>query len=697
MSHYIVLVKQVPDVSQITDNAFDPETGNLIRTRLPSVINELDSQALAFAHKMKTIASDTDGRIIALAMGPPMAADVLKYSLSRCADEVVLLTDRALGGADTVATANPLAHAIQKIVTDQFNGSDDFYIIAGMQSVDGDTAQVPAQIAEEMKILCIAYATDAEYSNGKFQFTKIISGGSQVVEAKKLPAVITVAKYEYPLFASFARTRQAEDTEITQWTGADVGAKLIGVKGSRTRVIRVFPPGKTSRKCEQLTEVKDLAKVIVENAAADAEGQAGSDGTNDCYVLPAKRTDKFDRSHEGMEKEGKAFEILHGILQDMKIEDVSAIDDEAKEKIVKASDNAFHIKALEAMLDAFQTTDTTYNGEVWVMAEHKESKINSATFELIGKATELARALETKVGVCLVGNAIGDMAKDLIEAGADKVYVIEDPLLAEFDPISYKKAVADCIEKYAPQIVLYGATPQGRVLAPMVSYKIGCGLTADCTGLEIRDSSRKGQVAILFQTRPALGGNIMATIVTKDSECQMATARPGVMQRLTADPSRTGEVIEHKVKISKDDISLNIVSTEMGHGSVNFDADVLVSGGKGMPNRDTFDSMIDSLNASITEKCNVSVEKGASRAAVEQGFIDRVHQVGQTGTAVGPKVYVAIGISGAIQHMIGVANSEIIIAINCDPNAPIFKQCDYYIVGNAEEIVPRLITEIQNY
>ncbi|MEN8126734.1 MAG: electron transfer flavoprotein subunit beta/FixA family protein, partial [Planctomycetota bacterium] len=201
MSHYIVLVKQVPDVSQITDNAFDPKTGNLIRTRLPSVINELDAQALAFARQMNTLSNDTDGKVVALTMGPPMAADVLRYSLSRFADTAVLLTDRALGGADTVATANPLAHAVRKIQAELFGGSNDYYIISGMQSVDGDTAQVPAQMAEELDIPCIPYATDVELNNGQFTFTRIITGGCQIVEPLHKPAVITVAKYEHQLFA----------------------------------------------------------------------------------------------------------------------------------------------------------------------------------------------------------------------------------------------------------------------------------------------------------------------------------------------------------------------------------------------------------------------------------------------------------------------------------------------------------------
>jgi len=194
-----------------------------------------------------------------------------------------------------------------------------------------------------------------------------------------------------------------------------------------------------------------------------------------------------------------------------------------------------------------------------------------------------------------------------------------------------------------------------------------------------------------MQTRPALGGNVMATICTKESPCQMATARPGVMKRLPADKTRTGRIIKHSVELNDNDLSLKIIQTEKGQGEVNFDSDVIISGGKGMQNRDTYDRLLDSLCNSIANKFNVSVEKGATRTAVEQGFIERIHQVGQTGTAVGPKLYIAIGISGAIQHMIGVANTETIVAVNTDPNAPIFKQCDYYIVGSAEHVVPELV------
>ena len=695
MSHYIVLVKQVPDVSQITDNAFDLKTGNLIRTRLPSVINELDAQALAFAWHMKTISGDTQGKVICLTMGPPMATEVLRYGLSRHADAAVLLTDRALGGADTWATANPLAYAIRKIRAELLDGTDDYYVVSGMQSVDGDTAQVPAQIAEEMSIPCVAYATDAEFQNGRFNFTRIISGGSQKVEPLHTPAVITVAKYEYPLFASFAATRRARHFELTQWGADDVKAKAVGVAGSKTRVIRVFPPGKTTRQCHQVHSAKELADCIVSSIAKSGSANGKNGDSHTKYVLPAKRASIFDRHYEGTEKEIEDFKALAQRLKELNITDLSQITEEVMEKQIPSEHITFHKKAIEDMIAGYKHTQPTYTGDVWVMAEHDEGTLNAASFELTGKARELADSLEVKAAVVLVGHNVKPLAAELIAAGADKVYLVEHPKLEHFDPRSYCKAVAAVFDAYKPQIVLYGATPQGRVLAPMVSYRVGCGLTADCTGLDIRDSSRKEQIAVLMQTRPALGGNVMATICTKDSTCQMATARPGVMKRLPADPARTGETLACPVDITDADLSLSILSTERGHGRVNFDSDAIVSGGKGMQSRDTYNELLDTLCTSIRDRFKLSVERGASRTAVEQGFTERIYQVGQTGTAVGPKLYVAIGISGAIQHMIGVANTETIVAINSDPHAPIFKQCDYYIVGNAEKIVPELAEAIK--
>ncbi|MHC4519357.1 MAG: FAD-binding protein [Planctomycetota bacterium] len=691
MSDYIVLVKQVPDVSQITDNAFDPETGTLVRARLASVINELDAQALAFARYMKQISGDKKARIVALTMGPPMAEEVLRYSLARAADQVVLLTDRALGGADTWATANPLAYAIRRIVKETLKCGNDYFVVAGMQSVDGDTAQVPGQIAEELQVPCIAYATDAEYKNKRFEFTRIISGGSQTVATKKMPAVITVAKYEYPLFATFGATRWGNKVELVKWGADDIKATHIGAKGSKTAVIRVFPPGKSTRKCEEIKDPKTLAKVIVESfKSSNGDGADAADEQN-IYKLPARRNTLLERKNEATKKEQEDYDVLTAILAEMEIADVDKVDDGAKKKILEKAGGKFHKKALDDMLNGYKLADPAFQGEVWVVAEHSgDGVLHPATFELTGKARELADSLETKVGVCIAGENVAHMAEELIAAGADSIYAIEDKLLKEFDPTAYRKVVSDAIDKYVPQIVLYAATPQGRMLAPMVSYKTGCGLTADCTGLDIRDSSRKGDVGLLLQTRPALGGNVMATIRTKNSKSQMATARPGVMKRAPADPKRKGKVVNHKVELTEDDISLEVINTELGSGEVNFGAEAIVSGGKGMQSRDNFEGLLNTLCTGLSKKLDTQVEQGASRAAVEQGFIERVHQVGQTGTAIGPKLYVALGISGAIQHMIGVANTETIVAVNSDPNAPIFKQCDYYIVGTAEDVIPEL-------
>jgi electron transfer flavoprotein alpha subunit len=695
MSNYIVLLKQVPDVTQITDNAFDPTTGTLIRTRLAGVINELDSQALAFANQMRRDNSDRNGKIICLTMGPPMAEDVLRYALSRCADIVVLLTDKVLGGADTLATANPLAFAVRKIVKEILNADADYYVVCGMQSVDGDTAQVPPQIAEELILPCIAYATAAQFRNGRFEFTRIISGGSQVVAAKSTPAVITVAKYDYPLFATFAATRRANRTEIIRWTADDIEATHIGVTGSKTSVIRVFPPGKSTRKCTRLGNAKSLANLLIDSFKT-ANAQTASDTAQTShYVLPDKRTDKLDRRFEATSKENEDFRILTGTLRKLGVSDISQIDEYIKTKILGAAAEHFHKRTLEDMLDGLKLTEPSFKGEVWVVAEQTRRTIHPATFELIGTARRLADSLQTDVGVCLAGWNIEPMAADLIAAGADNIYIIENKLLADFDPTAYRKAVADCIKKYAPQIVLFAATPQGRMLAPMVSYRLRCGLTADCTSLDIRDSSRTGRIAALLQTRPALGGNVMATICTKNSSSQMATARPGVMKPLPPDTSRTGTIIKHQIDISDDDIALEVIKTELGVGEINLNVEVIVSGGKGMHSRDNYDRLVGSLCDCLARKLNTKVERGASRAAVEQGFVERAHQVGQTGSSVGPKLYIALGISGAIQHMIGVSNAATIVAVNSDPNAPIFKKCDYYTVATVEETVPQLINALE--
>lgn len=298
--NYIVLVKQVPDITQITGNAFNPETGNLNRGALPNVINKLDADALAFANKLR---QSSDGKIVCLTMGPPMAKDVLVYSLSRCADSAVLLTDRLLGGADTPATANPLAFAIRRIVKEIFEGMDNYLIISGMQSVDGDTAQVPPQVAEELDLPCIAYATDAEFVDGRLLITKIVAGGNQRVTSKRIPCMITVANYEYPIFATLERSRWASKFEVINWTAEDIRPSIFGYSGSKTRVIRVFPPPKWTRKNKHVIEINAFVSELVEDFKKGGVSRSFETSRSD-YMLPLKRPcAPFNREHEGIDKE----------------------------------------------------------------------------------------------------------------------------------------------------------------------------------------------------------------------------------------------------------------------------------------------------------------------------------------------------------------------------------------------------------
>lgn len=695
MSHYIVLVKQVPDVAQITDNAFDPETGNLIRNKLANTINELDAKALAFAHDMRNKSKDISGKIVVLSMGPPMAEEVLRYSLGRCADQAILLTDRSLGGADTYATANPLACSIRKIVKDFFDGSEDYYVIAGMQSVDGDTAQVPAQVAEELQISCAACVTECRYDNESFVFTKIISGGSQEVSLIDKPAMLTVADFEYPLYATFERTRWASECDVTVWSNDDIQATHIGGKGSKTNVIQVFPPEKTTRKQQKVDDVRELAIIISDKLTGKGQDTSEKpESGHKAYVLPVNRASLLDRSYEGKPKEVADFHLLAEKLKEEGIHHPDEITVELTEKLIEDCKDSLPKKALKELLEGFKCTKPAYEGDVWVVAEKTEDGLHSGTLELTGEARKLADSLDVNVGVVLAGHHVEPLKDELFAAGADKVYLIEDPLLDGFDPCAARKVISSCIDEYRPQIVLFSATPQGRVLAPMISYRLDCGLTADCTELEIKDRSRKGEIAILMQTRPALGGNIMATICTKDSRYQMATVRPGVMKKPDMDYSRRGELIPYITKLTSEDVSLNIIRTDYGGSGANFEADVIVSGGKGMQSRENYEHYISEMCATLQECFHIPVERGASRSAVEQGFIDRGYQVGQTGTSVGPRLYLAFCISGAIQHMIGVAHSETIIAVNSDPGAPIFEHCDYYMVAKAEKVIPRLTEEL---
>jgi electron transfer flavoprotein alpha subunit len=322
--------------------------------------------------------------------------------------------------------------------------------------------------------------------------------------------------------------------------------------------------------------------------------------------------------------------------------------------------------------------------DVWVFAEQKDGVIDSAAFELLGVGRHLADQLGQDLAAVLIGNKVRPLAQQLIAYGADKVYWLDHADLERFNDELYADNLSYLIERYRPNIVLLAATVYGRSLGPRVAARIGTGLTADCTGLEIDADTRN-----LMQTRPAFGGNLMATIICPDHRPQMATVRPRVMRPLEPDSERSGRILRQQAQLKQDLKTRVLQVVEEAGEIVNLlEADIIVSGGRGLGDPKNF-ALIEELAQTLGGAV------GASRAAVDAGWIPYSHQVGQTGKTVGPKVYFACGISGAVQHLAGMSSSDIIVAINKDPDAPIFKVATYGIVGDVLEILPLITKEFK--
>lgn len=324
-----------------------------------------------------------------------------------------------------------------------------------------------------------------------------------------------------------------------------------------------------------------------------------------------------------------------------------------------------------------------YNG-VWVIGEQREGKVNPVTVELIGEGRKLADKLGKELAVVIAGYGVEEEVKELLHYGVDKAYYINDSLLKDFTTDGYAISIANLIDEKKPEVVLVGATSIGRDIAPRIAGKVGTGLTADCTKLEIDETDNK-----LLQTRPAFGGNLMATIVCPKNRPQMSTVRPGVMAKAARTEAATGVLEVVTPALTEDMIRTRLVEIlPQEKKAVNLtDARIIVSAGRGLKKAEGFE-----LIKELADK--LGAEIGASRAAVDSGWIDHSHQIGQTGTTVRPELYIACGISGAIQHLAGMSDSKYIVAINKDPKAPIFSICDYGIVGDLYEILPEMIESL---
>lgn len=326
---------------------------------------------------------------------------------------------------------------------------------------------------------------------------------------------------------------------------------------------------------------------------------------------------------------------------------------------------------------------SNYQG-VWIFAEQRDGVCMNTTFELIGEGRKLADDLGVELAAVLLGSDIQKLAAELLQYGVDRVLLAEHELLKTYTTDGYTTALAQLITARKPEVVLIGATNIGRDLGPRLAARLNTGLTADCTQLDIDKEKR-----ILLQTRPAFGGNVMATIITPNNRPQMSTVRPGVFVKSACVLKPSGVVETVKVDLKPEDIHTKVreVVKALKHAVNLTEADVIVSGGRGLGKAEGFEliqQLADTLDGVV----------GSSRAAVDAGWISYDHQVGQTGKSVRPKLYIACGISGAIQHLAGMQNSHCIVAINKNPDAPILKVADYGIVGDLYKVIPLLIDEV---
>ncbi|MDP2912975.1 MAG: electron transfer flavoprotein subunit alpha [Candidatus Omnitrophota bacterium] len=362
-----------------------------------------------------------------------------------------------------------------------------------------------------------------------------------------------------------------------------------------------------------------------------------------------------------------------------------AVIDMAKCTLCGACVIACKFAAIEIKKDAGVKKDLTSYKDVWVFCEQKKGIIQTIAFELLGEGKKLAKKLGVKLCAVILGHGIEPKIEELSQRGADKIYIVDAPELKSYQDEPYTNVLVKLIEEYRPEIMLCGATTIGRSMISRVAINIDAGLTADCTGLDIDEKER-----LLLQTRPAFGGNIMATIITPNHRPQMATVRHKVMKEAEIHKSHRAEVIRktYSGDVLKSRTTLLDIVEEIEETVNLAEADIIVSGGRGLGAAENF-----SVVKELAKALGGAV--GGSRATVDAGWIPYSHQVGQTGKTVCPKLYIACGISGQIQHLIGMQSSKVIVAINKDPDAPIFKVATYGIVGNLFEVIPPLTKEFR--
>ncbi len=638
----ISLMKQVPLPSEMRMG----DDGLMDRTKAKSIINIDCSYGLEAGLQMKN--DNPDAKLIVCSMGPPSFNTSLKTALSMGYDEAYLLSDRKLGGSDTYATGLAIATMLKHLGYGK-GLNEDFIIVAGRQTSDGDTAHVPSQVAENMKIPQGTFIETAELVDGKVHAKRIIEGGYQMMSLPLPCAMSFTPTGVDPRRPSLSGAVKARSSEITMFNIDDIGLS--------TDHIGLGTPGESGSP----TIVSKVVTIKSERA-------------------PAKMSTGHNES-----------ELISSFLDNFKAGKNTVEVEEKKAKKAKKKEEDLRVIDFRKGAKGIIT---------W--AEIVKGQISRPSLELLTPARSLANELgnDTKVTTLLIGKDVDDLAKELVAYGADEVIVVDDDRLEEYRILPFSEIFAQVIKKNKYEIALFAATTAGRELAPRIGVKTDSGVTADCTELLIgehvhRNKQTKEKVVyapILESRRPTYGESKLATII--GFVCpQISTARAGTFAVPSKDDSREGAISSFEPTLGEEEFVSDIIETVIGEGGMQglFEADIIVSGGRGTASDGM--QMVKDLAAALKAQ-GLNAEWACSRVMVDEGVAEYARQIGQTGKTVRPKVYVAIGISGAVQHIAGMKESETIVAINQNAKETIFQNADFGIVGEYQDILPELIEKV---
>jgi electron transfer flavoprotein alpha subunit len=630
----ISLIKQVPLPSEMRMG----EDGLMDRTKAKSIIN-IDCQ-FGLEAGLQLRKQYPDSRLIVCSMGPGSFEASLRAAISMGYDEAYLLSDRKLGGSDTYATGLAISTMLKHLGFTK-DSKDPFIVFAGRQTSDGDTAHVPSQVAESIGIPQATFVESVKADgNGNVIAKRIIEGGYQIMKLP-MPCVVSLTPTGIPpRKPSLSGAIKARALKIATFGIDDIGlgTEKIGINGSPTIV----------------------AKVV--NIVSERPPITMSQGHNEAALVDSLIAN-FKKGGNVLEKKEKA---------DKK--DIERPDYPEKD---------FREGARGIL--------------TW--AEVTNGKISRPSLELLTPARNLATQLgnDTRVMTLIIGKNVQPLVQTLIEHGSDEVIYVENDKLEEYLVLPFSSIFAQVIKERKPEIALFAATTSGRELAPRIGMKTDSGVTADCTGLHIGEYIDKKEkviyTPILESRRPTYGESKLATIL--GFVCpQISTARAGTFQVPERIEGRQGIVSGFSPVLNEKDFVVEIVKTVRGEGGLQnlFEADVIISGGRGTTGDNL--GLIKALAEALKNQ-GINTEWASSRPVVDEGVAEYARQVGQTGKTIRPKVYIAVGISGAIQHIAGMKESEKIIAIDHNPKANIFHHADFGIVGEYQDILPELIERVQ--